>query len=283
VRVYVTRSVAASTNVSIYSLDVYYNTDLALNRSSSADSVGWSLGAENATDGNDGTRWSSEPNDIYPHWLKADLGGSYDFNQVKIHWEAAYAVDYKVQVSSDDTNWTDVAAVENNDSFLQTLNIAPVTARYVRIYVTRSIVASTNVSIYSLSVYNCPDLEFKKTATADSVGWSLGAENAVDGNDSTRWSSLPNVTYPHWLKVDLGEDYVFSHVKVHWEAAYAVDYKVQVSSDDVNWTDADTVSGNSSRLLTHSFTPVNARYVRIYVTLSVASASNVSIYSIDVY
>src|SRR5690242_21729336 len=65
--------------------------------------------AGSATDGNDGTRWSSAFAD--PQWLQVDLGSSQALTQVTLHWETARAATFKIQVSPDGNAWTDATPV----------------------------------------------------------------------------------------------------------------------------------------------------------------------------
>src|SRR4051812_35610364 len=67
--------------------------------------------ASAATDGNDGTRWSSAFTD--PQWLQVDLGSAQQITQVGIHWETARAATFKIQVSNDGNAWTDASPVTN--------------------------------------------------------------------------------------------------------------------------------------------------------------------------
>lgn len=419
---------------------VKYLNDLAFNKTITADSEGtWDTTtyvASNAVDGNDSTRWASDSGNGN-HWLQVDLGSTNTIDQVRINWEAAYAVDYKVQVSTDGTNWTDVVNITDNSSEGEKAHtFSDIDARYVRVYTTRAR-WNANVSLWTLNVYadsaeepteptesnlalnkpvtastdrdggrashavdgtvlthwasidttvNCDqwlqvdlgasqnisrwvvthdqvevyrtrdftleysndgtnwtvadtvtnnnlevtdrnlstavnaryirlhitkccadgqqwpaarikefelyrepqvvisDLALNKTVTADSEGtWGVTyvASNAVDGNDSTRWSS-DSGSSNHWIKVDLGSNHTINQVKINWEAAYAVDYAIQVSTDDVNWTDVASITNNNSEgLKTHNFTDANARYVRINTTQARWNA-NVSLWTFNV-
>ncbi|MFL5731524.1 MAG: discoidin domain-containing protein, partial [Cytophagaceae bacterium] len=109
---------------------------------------------------------------------------------------------------------------------------------------------------------------------------ALAAGNAVDGNTTSRWSSL--FADPQWIYVDLGAAHAISEVKLSWEAAYARDYKIQTSNDAVNWTDIKTVTGNAS--VNNDWTGLSGsgRYVRIYCTAR-ATAYGYSLYEIGVY
>ena len=62
------------------------------------------------------------------------------------------------------------------------------------------------------------------------------AQNAVDGNMSTRWSSAFNDG--EWFVVDLGQIRTVGAVRMYWEAAYAAEYTISWSQDNVTWYDA---------------------------------------------
>ncbi|MFF5139719.1 discoidin domain-containing protein [Streptomyces sp. NPDC013157] len=85
--------------------------------------------AANAVDGNTGTRWSSAFTD--DQWLQVDLGATAQVNQVVLDWETAYGKDYKVQISSDGNNWTDLQSVTGGDGGTDTLTVSG-QGRYVR-------------------------------------------------------------------------------------------------------------------------------------------------------
>lgn len=107
----------------------------------------------------------------------------------------------------------------------------------------------------------------------------LGPENAVDGLLTTRWGSAtagapptPPVTGvdPSWLEVDLGSVQSFNTVYIYWENAYAVNYTIQYSTDNVNWSNALVVTGNAGgdgMVDQRNFPTVQGRYIRIYCTL----------------
>jgi hypothetical protein len=106
--------------------------------------------------------------------------------------------------------------------------------------------------------------------------------NAVDGNPTTRWSSL--YTNTQWIVVDLGTEYRISKVALDWETACGKNYLIQTSTDNVNWTTQTTVTGNSrTGLLTYPYAnPPYARYVRMYGTAR-ATGWGYSLYEISVY
>ena len=120
------------------------------------------------------------------------------------------------------------------------------------------------------------NLALNKTGAASSGT----AAAAFDGNVGTRWES----TYsdPQWISVDLGASYNVSEVKLNWETAAGKDYKIQVSADNVNWTDAYTRTGGTGGLEDLTFTAVAGRYVRMYGTAR-TTTYGYSLWEFEVY
>ena len=58
---------------------------------------------------------------------------------------------------------------------------------------------------------------------------------AVDGKDDTRWQADQSDSN-EWLYVDLGKVATIDYIYMHWEAAYAKYYDIQLSDDEVHWT-----------------------------------------------
>ncbi|WP_151479933.1 discoidin domain-containing protein [Streptomyces albicerus] len=86
-------------------------TDLALRQKAAASTEEPDHPAAHATDGDPGTRWSSQYEDH--QWIQVDLGSAKRFDRVAILWESAYPKTYVIQVSDDADTWTDVKSVSN--------------------------------------------------------------------------------------------------------------------------------------------------------------------------
>ena len=86
-------------------------TDLALRQKATASTEESDHPAAHATDGDTGTRWSSQYED--QQWIQVDLGAAKRFDRVAIVWEPAYPKTYVIQVSDDGDTWTDVKSVSN--------------------------------------------------------------------------------------------------------------------------------------------------------------------------
>ena len=87
------------------------------------------------------------------------------------------------------------------------------------------------------------NIALNRPATSSSTeSASFPASAAVDGNASTRWSSL--FADPQWLQVDLGSSQQLCEVDLDWEAAFASAFQIQTSADGNTWTNAfSTTSG----------------------------------------
>src|SRR5690242_15131125 len=77
--------------------------------------------AGNATDGNSGTRWSSQFSD--PQWLQVDLGQTATIDTVTLVWETAYATGFQIQTSPDGTAWTTIFSTTTGTGGTQTLSV----------------------------------------------------------------------------------------------------------------------------------------------------------------
>jgi len=105
-----------------------------------------------AVDGDPKTRWSSGWSD--PQSLTVDLGTVADITRVKLLWEAAHAVAYRLEVSSDGTNFTTVQEVKDGDGETDDLEVAT-SGRYVRMAGTKRS-SQYGYSLYEFEVYG-PD------------------------------------------------------------------------------------------------------------------------------
>ncbi|MFD4611827.1 discoidin domain-containing protein [Streptomyces sp. NPDC058440] len=252
---------ATSWGSSLWTLSVGDSTrpgvDLALHAPAEASSTDQdSNGAANATDGDDGTRWSSAHQD--DQWIRVDLGSTQSFDRVDLTWEQAYAKTFVVQVSANGSDWTDVKSVDNGavplpfsngNASLQVEDFDQQTARYVRLNCgLRN--SSWGNSLWSISVVDRSepgtDLALRQKATASTEDPDHPAAHATDGDPNTRWSS--DYEDYQWIQVDLGSSRKFDRVAVVWEAAYPKTYVIQVSDDGEKWTDVKPVSNTPDPL-----------------------------------
>ncbi|WP_253251848.1 family 16 glycosylhydrolase [Flavobacterium sp. ACN2] len=128
------------------------------------------------------------------------------------------------------------------------------------------------------------NLALAKTATASTLeNATFTANQATDGDGGTRWaSSFANAT--EWIYVDLGSNYTLNRVVLKWEAAYATQYKIQLSTDNV-FTENETIStqtasdGGTDDLAVSG----TGRYLRILCTAKALAPYGYSLYEIEAY
>ncbi|MFB6782901.1 discoidin domain-containing protein [Streptomyces sp. NPDC056352] len=216
-----------------------------------------------AFDGVRTTNWASGPGD--EAWLQVNLGKPVAISKVELDWAPDYGRDYEVQVSRDGEKWTTVASRTGREAAgADTLTFDPVTARHVRLVGTQAGKKQNGYALWSMRVFEVPDLALHRPTTASSTEVaSLGPENATDGDGKTRWASA--YRDGEWIQVDLGSPQTVQRVLLDWENASGRDYDIQVSGDATNWKTVASVRGKPSgaRVDELTFDPVTARYVRM--------------------
>ncbi|MCR5703174.1 MAG: discoidin domain-containing protein, partial [Eubacterium sp.] len=145
------------------------------------------IAASNAIDKNGGSRWASSASD--PQYIIIDLKHLYEVKQFVLWWETASAKDFTVELSTDGTNYTTVATIENASAGanrLDTITLSSgVDARYIKINGTTR-TTGYGYSLWDVGIYG-PDEEIEGTPDYSSVtvpddGWTkIGTDTS--GND----------------------------------------------------------------------------------------------------
>lgn len=221
-----------------------------------------------ATDGDPGTRWSSEFAD--PQWLQVDLGDTATISQVTLRWEAAYASAFQIQVSATPSGpWQTIYQTAAGTGGTQDLAVSS-TGRHVRVHGTAR-GTGWGYSLWEFEVYgtisaSCTGNAARgRDATASSVETAdTPAAAAVDGNATTRWSST--FADPQWIQIDLGDVATICQVVLRWETAAARAFDIQTATNPNGpWTTryATTTGAGGVQTLDVSGT---GRYVRMHGT-----------------
>lgn len=98
---------------------------------------------------------------------------------------------------------------------------------------------------------------------------SHSGAQAVDGDNQTFWKTTRasrSSPAAEWIVVDLGEPFEFDRIELEWDQYYGIAYRLEISADSLTWNSLVTVSGGDGGLDLYAFSPVNARYVRLYTT-----------------
>lgn len=130
---------------------VLYGQNLAEGKTAVASSseVNW-LTPNLAVDGNNNTRWASGYHDN--EWIYVDLGKLYHIDKVFLSWEAAFGKQYKIQVSNDGVQWTDVYTELNGDGGTDEISFNSIEARYVKMQGIKR-ASSWGYSLYEFKVF----------------------------------------------------------------------------------------------------------------------------------
>lgn len=118
----------------------------------------------------------------------------------------------------------------------------------------------------SASAHAAVDVAAGRPAAASSTedGWvaGVGPQLANDGSVETRWGS--SYANGQWWRVDLGSDRNVSRVWINWTSAYASSYRIEVSTDGVNYASVWAGGADGPGWKVHDWPSRPARYIRFY-------------------
>jgi len=119
-------------------------------------------------------------------------------------------------------------------------------------------------------------------SSSDSQVFTADAGNTIDGDRDTRWSSTSSD--PAWLVIDLQKVYTIRKVLLYWEASFATEYDLQVSTrDNQDWKTVATVVDGDGKTDALTFDAVSARYVRVLGMKRARPRYGYSLYEVEVY
>ncbi len=200
--------------------------NLALNKSVVASGVESEYHpAENAIDGNINSRFASNHAD--DAWIYVDLGNTYSIDKIVLQWEASYGVEYKLQVSDDAVNWTDIIHEQAGDGGEDFHTFTPVEARYVKMQGINRVSTAFGKFGYSLfefdvyetgaSAIQIDDVHFLKLELMNSDG-NLLSENfywrSKGGNDFSALNQLTDVELNVSVSESVSEERTFLTAEV---------------------------------------------------------------------
>ncbi|CAN7540373.1 OmpL47-type beta-barrel domain-containing protein [Paenibacillus sp. LjRoot56] len=186
-----------------------YGINLALDRPVTASSSKTAaLVAGNAVDGRTTTRWGSNYTDN--EWIYTDLGSMKTVSRVRLNWETAYGKEYKIQVSDNAVDWTDVYNTNIGNGGIDDISFSATSARYVRMLgIKRG--TGYGYSLWEFEVYEQPGAaqdEIPPVTTDDAPsGWKntdvmvsleatddqSGVENTQYRNNDGQWQPYSNL------------------------------------------------------------------------------------------
>jgi PKD repeat protein len=109
---------------------------------------------------------------------------------------------------------------------------------------------------------------------------AYSANNAIDGDAGSRWSSAFGDA--QWILVELDTVYTVGRVVLKWESAYAKQYRIETAVDTTSWQTVYTETKGNGGVDTVVFSPVDVKYVRL-VGVQRASRFGYSLYEFEIY
>lgn len=166
------------------------NVNLALAKTTLASSEeNATYSSAKATDGDAGTRWASSFVNA-SEWIYVDLGSNYNINRVVLKWEAAFATQYKVQISTDNvfTENETVNTQTASDGGTDDLTVSG-TGRYIRVLCTAKALAPYGYSLFEIEAYGSASTA-KKAAIATEEADATTTAFAVYPNPTSNYIQL---------------------------------------------------------------------------------------------
>jgi hypothetical protein len=104
------------------------------------------------------------------------------------------------------------------------------------------------------------------TSTATNYAPEKGNNGVTDGTSEPGWAAATDNFATEFWRVDLGAVYPLSRVVMYWPNGRTVQYRIEVSNDDVTYTTAVNKSANTTATITTDNFSASGRYVRVKVT-----------------
>lgn len=135
----------------------------------------------------------------------------------------------------------------------------------------QDVVTKKLITVDKEAAFRSEDLaKGKKTTASSFVNDGEAPQYAVDGESKTKWCAVGNP--PHWISVDLGENYDLTEFVIHHAEAGGEsssfntrEFKIQLSTDGENWKDAVVVNDNEKGVSKHAIAKTKARYAKLIV------------------
>ena len=189
-------------------------------------------------------------------------------------------------LSEDGKSFTAFDMYVPDASMTSVINLYGTKTRYIRLDIARG----SYVSIFEFAAYEATEADVEagkdrvervnvaqgKPVTATTHEASYVKENAVDGDTTTRWGSLPSGQA--WLQVDLEQVYRLNGLELFLESAW-VPYRIEYSTDGKSYQTLYEGAKDELRVVLDDLGEIEARYIR----LSRDGENWFSIYEIAVY
>ncbi len=213
-------------------------------------------------------------------WISNDLQKIQYIGNMTVTWGDSYATAYELQYSEDGVNWTTSYTQNAGKGGVEVIPYNTI-GRYWKLNITAT--SEGGAQIKEIDFTPLDNIALNRPADSNYIGTSNLPSAAVDGDAATRWSGQRSFQN-NWLSVNLGANADLEGVRILWEAAYAKEYIIDVSSDGVNWTTVKTVTGSDGGTDQTSLPAgTKGRYLRVKCLDAALIQYGISIWELEVY
>lgn len=214
--------------------------------------------APKALDGKSDSAWTTGAPQAPGMWFQVDLGEETRIRRFALASSKDEAPrGYTLSSSLDGQTWRELASRPLNYSPVDVTLGLPL-ARYLRVETTAADKLNAVWTIGECTIDTAANWTIQASHN------TAEAAQASDGNEATSWTSSIAQTNEMWLQIDLGEELPVGKVVLENQGKeFPRGLTVKTSTDGQNWTQVAKIVRFYAGPAEASFTPVQARHVRL--------------------
>jgi hypothetical protein len=233
-------------------------------------------------DGDMLTRWSSDYKEG-DQWFQFDLGVTKTVSNVIIRWERAFATEYKILVSNNAQDWTEVYHETNSQGGMTEAFFSPVECRYVRILGLKRVNEDWGISIWEVEIYG--PASANQQAEVSKEQYLAGDENVEEikkAEELVEKMAAPvvplsekpfqrGVVYTSWMADELSSpasDIMLTHIKESGYDTVSImipAYQDTIQSDVIFTNDREGGDTPTLEALEHAVTTCHKLGLRVLI------------------
>ena len=210
-----------------------------------------------AIDGDLGSFWSSQARQTQGMWFRADLGEARLIDGIAFRSPGhAYPFAYSVRISADGETWRTVHAVAQGNQRDVVAAFSPHAVHYAQIDLLAPYDSEWMIS--EIQIHPCP--AWNATASHNSDY----AQNAIDNNPTTAWTTVEPQTANMWFQLDLGRVESVSGLRLlPPKDEVPVSYRVSVWNQHAGGWQKIAEKKENVEPINITFAPVQTQYLNI--------------------
>lgn len=210
-----------------------------------------------AIDGDLGSFWASQARQIPGMWFRVDFGDARLMDGLTFRSPGqAYPFAYTVRISSDGQTWRTAHAVAQGNQRDVVVTFAPFAVRYAQIDLLAP--HESEWMITEVQIHLCPAWHATASNNNDY------AQNALDNNPNTAWTTVEPQAPNMWFQLDLGRVESVNGLRLTPPKDEAPgSYRVSVWNQQAGGWQKIAEKQNNTEPINISFAPVQTQYINI--------------------